>query len=397
MEVYGERGMGKSTILACITSPPVEWQETFQNHIFVRLNCQDEMVPPTAKNFWLQATQKLDRQLEAGPIKSRCQTKLARAAEGLELTHNDFHEVFDVAAASFKRIVLVLDDFNVMIRTEPETLNNTRAFLQGLRSLTTDNGLNLVVSTRYSLYESCKPLALPNYSAFDNFFSPCRLRFFREPELLRLLDDVVATGQPALNSAERHYVAYLSGFHPQLSQIAAAGIFDQRLEAGVPLSDLTPVGERFKSEARPIFESLFWGASEIERVILMLVAMQMLKGKVTGANYDISDLPRFFNEQDRDMNDLTERGLLNRTQANPPTWKLFSPIFQWWILKEIESEDPQKLEERRRVWGNLLTHKRAQQAGKLLEFIKKNRKVIEVLSQSVLRIVGWEIPKLPGA
>ncbi|MBP0018900.1 MAG: ATP-binding protein [Cyanobacteria bacterium SBLK] len=394
VEVYGERGLGKSTILRCIANPLEEWQEYFKDRIFVFLNCQDTVIPPSANEFWIQIAKELERKLPANPIKDKCRALLARATKGLEITHNDFHEVLDVAGGASKKIVLVLDDFNVLIQTEPDRLNNTRAFLQGLRSLTTrdTNQANLVVSTRYTLYESCKPLALPNYSAFDNGFSLCRLSFFNKKELLHLLERVLQTEQPEFNSAEQNYVAYLSGFHPQLAQIAAAQIFDRRMEEKAPLDDLSPVGERFKSEASPIFETLFQGASELEKILLMLVALQSLKGKVTGASYDITDLPNIFSEREREINDLTERGLLNREQDNPPQWEIFSPIFQWWILKEIESEDPEQLEARRKVWGNLLTQKRVEQVGTLVEFIKKNRTVIENFARFVLENIGVEIP-----
>jgi hypothetical protein len=393
IEVYGERGMGKSTILRRIVNLPSEWKDSFQNHIFIFLNCQDMVIPLTANQFWIQVIKELERKLEQNSIKRKCHSFLAKSIEGLELNHNDFHEILDVAGAESRRLVLVLDDFNVLIRVEPEYLNSTRGFLQGLRSLTTRDShkANLVVSTRYSLYEACKPLSVPNYSPFDNGFSTCRLRFFQEEELLQLLKKVEQTEQSPFTSRECNYIAYLSGFHPQLAKMAAAQIFDYRLQEGCPLTDLSPVGERFKNEARPIFESLFWESSEIERVLLMFVALQSSEGKLPDANYDISDLPKIFSEKEREMNDLTERGLLKREKDNPPLWIPFSPIFQWWILKEIESEDPEGLEERRKIWGNLLTQKRAEQAGKVVEFIRKNKETIGSLGHSILRIIGSEI------
>jgi len=214
------------------------------NHIFLFLNCQDTIIPTTPSQFWLEITKHLEKKLEANPIKEKCLTLLARVKEGKEINHNDFHEVLDVAAKDSKKIVLVLDNFNVLIRTEPESLNNTRAFLQGLRSLTTrdSNQANLVISTHYSLNECCKPLALPNYSAFGNGFSLCSLRFFQEKELLDLLARVEQAGQPSFSSAERKYITDLSGFHPQLSQIAAAIVFDYRLEVGAPLTNFNVVG-----------------------------------------------------------------------------------------------------------------------------------------------------------
>jgi len=399
VEIYGERGMGKSIVLRYLSDPPEEWKEYFRDHIFVFLNCQDSIIPPTSNKFWFEVTKQLCRRLEANPIQEKCFLLLDQFHEGQDISHNDFHEILDIASNSSKKIALVLDDFDVLIRTDPENLNNTRGFLQGLRSLTTRDSAkaNLVVSTRYSLYESCKPLALPNYSAFDNGFVFCRLRFFGERELLAFLDKVVESGQPVFNSAERSYVAYLSGFHPQLAQIAASQIFDCRIETSVPLGDLSLVGERFKNESRPIFESLFWRATEIERFLLMLIALKSLQGKAGDISYDVADIEQVIGEREREINDLTERGLINRVRANPPQWCLFSPIFQWWILKEIESEDPSELEKRRKVWGNLLTQQRAEQAGKMVEFIKRNRETIETLGSSILRIAGWNIPEIPSS
>lgn len=400
VEVYGERGMGKTTILNYIANPPREWHENFQNHIFVFLNCQDQIHPVTANQFWAQIIKQLARKSSTKLIKSKCDALLERPNEELKLSHHDFHDVLDIAGEENKKIALVLDDFNVLIQTDSENLNNTRAFLQGLRSLTTRdaNKANLLVATRRSLNDSCKPLSLPNYSAFNNGFYFCRLTVFQDQELLNFLARAEKAGQPSFNSTERKYVADLSGCHPKLAQIAASKLFERRIDMGVPLNDLSSVGEQFKNEASSIFETLFQGASEGEQLLLMLIALQSLKGKVANGNYDISDLPQIFSEKEREINDLTERGLLKRTQANPPVWELFSPIFQWWILKEIESEDSQQLEERRKVWLNLLTPKRVAQIGNLVEFIKKNWDTIEPVGRSIISMTtGLDIPKLPGS
>lgn len=389
--VYGERGMGKSTMLNYIAHPPTDWREAyFQNYIFVLFNCSDTVVPFSANNFWIQATKHLDYKLEASPIQEKCLALLKRVEEGAELGANDFHEVLDVAAGAGKRIVLVLDDFDALIRTDTENLDSTRTFLQGLRSLTTRdyNKASLVVATRYSLQESCKPLAVQGMSPFENGFASYRLQPFREADILKLLQRVEQTEQPPFKLYEAWYVTHLSGNHPHLCQIAAAEIFDLRIEAGAPLSDLVPVGEQFKSAARPIFESLWEGASEIERMLLMLIALQKLEGKVSDAKYDLTDLVVIFSERERELIELTERGLLNRTQTNPPNWDVFSPIFQWWILKEIESADPEQLDERRKVWGNLLTQKHANTVGQVVEFVKRNKDTIVAFGQTVIKMTA---------
>jgi AAA ATPase domain len=391
LAIYGERGMGKSTMLNYIANPPLDLLEAyFQNCIFVFLNCQDTISPPIASSFWHQITKQLEMGLETGPVKSKCRKVLLRLQEGGTLNHNDFHEILDVAAGALKRVILILDDFDCLIRTDQENLDETRTFFQGFRSLTTrdSNKANIVVATRNSLQELCKPLSAPNYSAFDNGFTNERLRFFKEEELLEFLQRVERTSQPPFSSIEVRYVAYLSGCHPELSQIAASEIFKQRIESKVLLNKSLleeVVGEHFKSESRFVFETLWQRATEIERLLLMLITLQKYQGKLTKSQYKLSDIPELFEEKARELSELSQRGLLIRTSTRTSQWEIFSPIFQWWILKELETTSPDYLNERRKVWGNLVTQKRADELGKVIDFFKRNRQYIEQLGRTILQ------------
>ena len=399
LEIYGERGIGKSLMLKYISSPSVHLTlNNFQNHIFVFVNCSDSVHPKTASQFWFQCTKTLDRKLEDSPIKEKCKALLQRIEEGAELGANDFHDVLDVAAGVNKRIVLVLDDFDALIRTDTEYLDSTRTFLQGLRSLTTRdfNKANLVVATRYSLQKLCKPLAVQNISPFENGFTSCRLQLFREDDILKLLHRIEQTDQPSFTSSESRYIAYLSGYHPQLAEMVASEIFDHRIDVGAPLTDLTPVGEKFQSVASPVFERFWEGSSPDEQMLLMLIALQKLKGKVTNSKYDLSDITSIFSQKERELIELNARGLLNRTQTNPSNWEIFSPIFEWWILKEIESSTPEQLDERRRVWGSLLTQKQADKIGQTLEFLNNHKDSILAFGRSIINLTGNDLPMLGG-
>ncbi|MCU0548826.1 MAG: hypothetical protein MUC48_05715 [Leptolyngbya sp. Prado105] len=129
----------------------------------------------------------------------------------------------------------------------------------------------------------------------------------------------------------------------------------------------------------------------------MLITLQKLQGKVTGARYELRDLPEILQQRDREINELTERGLLIRTQDNPPLWDLFSPIFHWWILREIESSDPEQLNDRRKVWGELVTQKRADQMGDLVKWVKQYPETLKQLWDFVMQMAtSAGFPKLPG-
>lgn len=390
--VYGERGMGKSSFLNYIAHPPADWyKDHFQNYIFVLFNCADIVNPLTTNNFWLQSVNHLNHNIGAGPVKEKCQVLLKRNEEGKDLGSNNFHEILDVAAGARMRIVLLLDDFDILILTDKDHLETTRNFLQGLRSLTTrdTNKANLVVATRCSLEELCKPVTALGISPFSNGFTLYRLQMFRESEMTRLLQWVEKAGQPAFSYKESQYICYLSGHHPQLAQLAASIVFDKRLEAGSPLDDLTIVGESFKSEARHIFESLWMATSDIEQTLLMLIALQKLEGKIPKCQYDLTDLPIILSQRERELIELTNRGLLIRTQANPPLWDIFSPVFGWWVLKEIESSGPEHLSERLKVWGNLLTKKQVNKLEQLVNVARENINIIETFGKAVIQLIPY--------
>ncbi len=397
LAIFGERGMGKSSLLCYVADPPATVREDarFQNHLFIAFNC-DIVNPVTPANFWFQTVRHLDRKIDAGPIKETCQALLARKKGGAELGPVDFHLLLDLAAGAEKRVVLALDDFDVLIATEGPQLDTTRIFLQGLRSVTTRqlNKANLVVSSRRSLEDLCRPVTGLGASPFPNGFTLYRLRVFREKEMEQLLGWVEETGQPPFSVIESTYIRHLSGHHPQLAQIAAAQICDLRLEAGVPLEDLTPVGERFKSEAHRLMQSLWLAASEVERLLLMAVALQSLEGELPARQYDLRELPVIFSQRDRELLELTERGLLVRTQVDPPAWAIFSPVFEWWLLKEIESADPEQLEDYRKVWGNLLSKRQADRLGKLVTTVRDNMDIIEKIGQTIIRMTGFPIPTI---
>ena len=391
--VYGDRSTGKTSLLRYIAEPPTEWKEKFfQNHIFIMFNCPDTVSPFTPGKFWLEVVRHLEGIAE-GSLKEMCRTLLVRYEGGGELSQHDFHDILDVAAEEGKRIVLVLDDFDSFIRTDSEHLETTRAFLQGLRSLITrySNKANLVVSTRCSLEELCKPVSDLRVSPFSNGFTCYRLRMFREAEMVQLFQWIEEADQEPLSSEEVKYIYHLSGCHPQLAQIAAAEIFDQRLERGGVLDDLTPVGERFTVEACRVFESLWVITKDVERMLLMLIALQEQDGKVPDCHYDLSDVPAIFSKWERELIELADRGLIRRKE-DPPTWTVFSPIFNWWIIKEIESAGPEQLNEYRIVWGNLLTQNQADKIGVVVDTVRENKDLIKDFAKAVIQMAGWTLP-----
>lgn len=389
--VTSERGIGKSSLLGYIAHPPDNWRKShLQQHVFVAFNCPDTVIPFAPERFWLAVVRHLEQAAPAGNLKQACAALLADEKLRTSLTHEQFITLLDLAAGAQLRIVLVLDDFDAFVRTDRDNIEITRNFLSTVRGLTTRHAAraNVVLSTRRSLEELCKPLVLPGSSPFQNGFTAYALPLMREQELERLCDWAVQSGQPSFTREERTVIRYLSGSHPQLAQIAAYELLEQRFEVGGPLHSMSAVGERFKISSAPVFESLWEGASATEQLLLMLLALQRLSGKVSGANYSVRGLREVCMQHERDIHDLANRRLVVADPLYDPAWSLFSPIFHWWVLKEIESGSPEQIQSRRQIWGNLLTQQHLNRVVEATELVRKNMGWIEQFGKLVLPIAG---------
>jgi hypothetical protein len=393
LAIYGERGVGKSYVLSAVNAYREELNQVYGlRYQFVFINCQDILPEPIPAQFWGQVIQQIKDKVADDLTQSKCQEFLSGAKFLDSIDHNDFCEVLDLAAQANIRIALLLDDFDCMIRTEPEHRIETHAFLQGIRFLTTRDShkINIITATRSSLEQLGKPLAQPNYSAFHNNFTNYRLRFFTPKELQQLLEQLLQSvtnlGQPNFSVEEQNYVAYVSGYHPKLAKLAATEIVNQRLESGTPLTQLDRVGERFRTEAGPLFETFWQGAIEVEQTLLMLVALKECQGKLSTVHYDLGDCPEF-SRYERELFELSGRGLIQRASLESDQWQIFSPIFQWWILKEIESSNPGELDDRKKVWGNLVKQERADQLGKIIEFLKE-KQALSILWNAIIKQFG---------
>ena len=81
----------------------------------------------------------------------------------------------------------------------------------------------------------------------------------------------------------------------------------------------------------------------------------------------MSNLPEIFSQRERELNEL------------------------------IESSDPTQLNERRKIWANLVTQKRADQLQEIFEFLKNHREAIESVGRKLFQLAGQDLPKLPGS
>ncbi|NJR63846.1 MAG: hypothetical protein HC769_36855 [Cyanobacteria bacterium CRU_2_1] len=55
------------------------------------------------------------------------------------------------------------------------------------------------------------------------------------------------------------------------------------------------------------------------------------------------------------------------------------------------------MSDRRKVWDNLVTQKRADQLGDMVELWKHNQEAIEAFGRFILQIFGGNLPQLPGS
>ena len=167
LDVFGECGMGKTTILKSLGRIDVENVEglvLFTSLVCIYLDCKTKVISQNPDEFWNVIFEELGRKsLNINDLE-----KCERSNKGLE-------SIMRSLAGQSKSLLLILDEFDGLIPIKTTDLQQTRNFLTELRGLTNhDPSAILVIGTRCGLEKLWEPFTNPgDASEFPN--NPTRL------------------------------------------------------------------------------------------------------------------------------------------------------------------------------------------------------------------------------
>jgi hypothetical protein len=247
--VSGPHCTGKTSLLRYIAAPEiaVEWDLTEDNALISFLDCQLVKHPFNVAAFWRQVLNLFQPHLQASTgeeLQELCQQE--------QICNADFELILDTLHEGEQRLILLLDNFEQLIRTRMANETVLRDFLSQLRALINrrPRTLSLVVATDEALEELCQTIDFGGASPFPNSFMSVRLKGFSEQEINELIENALSGTGVTFDEHDRSHVSRLSRGHPLRAQLAGHLLFDAKAAGPVTAESYQVIEARFREEVK---------------------------------------------------------------------------------------------------------------------------------------------------
>jgi hypothetical protein len=344
--IIGERRIGKTSLMHYVSAPDVSkrWNLDATQSIFIYQDC-GAISPFTIANFWKTVLRRLKRELG----RKRTDQDLRKAVQELlsedEIDTTDIEFLLDDIHAVGYLFILMLDEFEWCVRTDPENEAMTRDLLAGLRALINHvpRVLSLIVATRQPLNDVCQDVRFMG-SPFYNNFVFIHLRPFSQEEANSLVEQMLGGTGISFSEDEEAYIYDLAGTQPLLLQAAASLVFDVKVAGVKDIQDFAPIRQRFRELVEHQFEDFWKWSQPRERMILATLAH----------GQDREAVKRLESWADERRN-MIRRGLILKDEEN--NYRFLSSAFWEWLIDNLY-----RLEEIRRPRSPETSHLRQQLA-----------------------------------
>jgi hypothetical protein len=243
--ISGPRCAGKTSLLRYIGAAEIaaEWDLTKDNTLISLLDCQLVDQPFNVTAFWRQVLDLLQP-----PLQDSMGEKLHELCQQEQISNADFEVILDALHAGGQRLILLLDDFDRLIRTRVNISLVIRDFLSQLRALINrrPRTLSLVVATDEPLEELCQTIDFGGASPFPNSFMSVRLKGFSDQEINELIENALSGTSVAFDGQDRSYVSRLSRGHPLLAQWAGHLLFEAKAAGPMTAESYQAVENRLR-------------------------------------------------------------------------------------------------------------------------------------------------------
>ncbi|WP_017662270.1 AAA family ATPase [Baaleninema simplex] len=388
---YGSPGMGKSSLLRYLASPQV-WEsrgKDFSEAIAIYLNCTTSVLPFTPDRFWREVLMQLREEVQEDEV----------LVEEIDtIFTEDIVEMSDVRSLlrqlgrRDKFLLLLLDDYDgALSPNEKYTEAEMLIFLSEFRDLAVHRRegefLSTIVTTFRRLTE-LGPTLPPSGSPWYNHYLFQPLKPFSEAEVEARFFSSNSPLWIPVSSKLQDGVRSISDGHPALLQNAGYLLY------AIQKNQQTPQIDRFTqdfiSQTEQFFRDTWEFSTDIEQVLMMLVALSHLEGRLHDRQYAIGDLDLIFSQRNRELIDLEERGVLRQFRRDEKIiYEFASSVMEWWVVREIENSDEAELQRREKVFLKLMSRDRASQIQNTIRTLWQYRDTVQ-------SIVTWIVAKFGG-
>jgi AAA+ ATPase superfamily predicted ATPase len=319
--VVGERRIGKTSLLHYVAAPDVirQWNLDETSSLFLFVDC-GVIVPMTITRFWQEILIRMRREIDRRQRHPHLVVKITALLSATEIRTTEIEFLLEDLRDEGLLLVILLDEFEWVVRTDAEAEASTRELLGGLRALINHASrvLSLIVATRRPLDELCRDLRSMG-SPFYNNFVYVHLRPFSQGEADSLLDQMLKNTGVVFSPEARSLIYELAGTHPLLLQSAAACLFDAQQEAESGALDRRLVLERFMDLTEHQWDDLWRWSTAGEQDVLARLARDAHEGAA------------LLDERPGEHRNLLKRGLLVGEAGG---YRLFSSTLRHYLLEQ---------------------------------------------------------------
>lgn len=301
ISIVGDRRIGKSSLLNFVYNRKNRKRnmQNYDNTIFVYLDFQ--------RSVDFDVTKFIDFVFNVFGY----ETKAGRKYSEREKTLDDFKEVIEELNQDGRRIILLMDEFEVITNNE----KFEEDFFSFLRSMANSYKVAYVTSSCDELQRLCHNEDISD-SPFFNIFSNLPLKPFSREEAIELISiPSKIEGFPLEKYSGR--ILELSGYFPLYIQILCSIIFEYFIENPDKEPDWDTIVNTYRAEVNPHFSFAWDRMDEDEKKNLGKIA----KGKKIDRKY------QFINDN------LIRRGYLE--QLDNGEIRIFSRPFKDFIINDI--------------------------------------------------------------
>lgn len=233
--LHGPLGAGKTSLLNYVSDPKIaeEWGLDPQTCLLCQIDCQSLAGDFTPDRFWQRLLRRMARMLD-GDLRESVETLIAQETISFE----DIQDVLDDLEWDDRKLVVLLDEFEVVFRTNSEAAEQTtRDFLGKLSSLGRRGVFTMVIATEKPLVELVQELEAWRGSPFPTVFMNVALPTLTEQEADELFDRALAGSDVTFTGDERRRIYERTDGHPARLQAMAAAVFDAK-QRGLTGSEL---------------------------------------------------------------------------------------------------------------------------------------------------------------
>ncbi len=386
LSIYGSSGMGKSVFLQYLSSPEI-WQQRgldCSKVFMISLNCEG-IIPFTPSQFWHEILGLLKEQVAQ---ETYLYSEIERLLQQEIIITRELRLILQKIGEQDKYLLLFIDDYDTVIQPNKNySKEDVIGFLREFRDLAVHRREGRFLSTVVTTFRRLNELGpqVEGGSPWYNFYFFQLLKPFSQEDMVSLFFRDTAPLYIPIPITWRSGIIKITGGHPALLQIA--GYLLHFSVQNNQLSNIDEFIKDFQSRTEQFFCDTWNFSTDIEQVLLMLIALSSLEGRLNKRQYALGDIDRIFSQKGRELIDLEERGVIEKRRDQGKAVYFFSSsLMEWWVLKEIENSDSEQLSQREKVFLKVMSRQQTRQVKKVFQSLWKNRETVQSIVDVIRKL-----------